>query len=84
VANVAIAGTLGGSGRLTAATYTLDSGTVQADLGSGTLSSTGSSTLGGTSQAATVNVQTGTLALGSANRLTTALPWPWPAAPRCD
>ena len=69
VANVAIAGTLGGSGRLTAATYTLDSGTVQADLGSGTLSSTGGSTLGGTSQAATVNVQTGTLALGSANRL---------------
>ena len=73
VASLALAGTLGGSGTLTAASYALDGGTATADLGAGTLTSTGASRLDGSSAASTVQVTGGTLTLGSAARLT-ALP----------
>jgi hypothetical protein len=55
---------------LTAATYALNGGTVSANLGAGTVSaSSGTTLLSGTSAAANVNVQGGTLNTGSANRL---------------
>jgi autotransporter-associated beta strand protein len=69
VGSLMLAGTLGGNGTLTAATYALNSGTANANLGAGALTSTGSSTLAGTSAAGTVNVSTGTLALTAADRL---------------
>ncbi|MES2658819.1 MAG: hypothetical protein V4689_09375 [Verrucomicrobiota bacterium] len=63
-------GILNGSGTLTAATYDLNGGTVNANLGTGILTQlTGSTLLNGTSAAATVNVNGGTLALGANNRL---------------
>ena len=68
VASLTLAGALGGSGTLTAASYTLNAGRVDADLGAGTLTSHGSSRINGLS-AATVNVADGTLTLGSSNRL---------------
>jgi fibronectin-binding autotransporter adhesin len=62
--------TVSGTGTLTASTYTLNGGTVNANLGTGTLtSSTNSTTLNGTAAATTVNVSGGLLALGAANRL---------------
>ena len=70
VATLALAGTLGGSGTLTAANYALNGGTANANLGAGALASTGASTIAGTAAAATVAVNTGTLTLASANRLT--------------
>ncbi|CAD5372692.1 hypothetical protein RA210_U210001 [Rubrivivax sp. A210] len=72
VASLALAGTLGGTGRLTAATYALDGGTANADLGAGTLTSTGASTLVGASDAASVTVSRGTLTLAAADRLNDA------------
>ena len=70
VANLALAGTLNGTGTLTAATYTLNGAAVNANLGAGTLTQAGgTSTLSGTAGAATVNVAAGTLALGASNRL---------------
>ena len=63
------AGSLDGSGTLTAATYGLSGGTVNANLGAGTLNSSGAVALNGTAGAGTVNVTAGTLTLGSANRL---------------
>ena len=64
-------GTLGGTGHtLTASTYALSGGTVNADLGTGTLTQlANTTTLNGTAAAATVNVNGGTLALGGNNRL---------------
>ncbi|MCP5533963.1 MAG: hypothetical protein H7A48_12395 [Akkermansiaceae bacterium] len=63
-------GTLDGSGTLSAATYDLNGGTVNANLGAGILSQlSNTTTLNGTSSAATVNVNGGTLALGASNRL---------------
>jgi hypothetical protein len=63
-------GTLSGTGTLTAATYSLNGGTVDADLGTGILTQLSNSTLlKGTSSAATVNVNGGTLTLGFADRL---------------
>jgi filamentous hemagglutinin family protein len=73
VASLSLAGTLGGNGTLSAGRYNLIGGTVTADLGSGTLSSTGNSRLDGRSAASTITVGGGTLVLGSANRLS-ALP----------
>ncbi len=73
VASLALQGTLGGSGTLTAARYALDGGTANAHLGSGALSSVGASTLNGTSAAGSVAVNGGTLVLGAADRFT-ALP----------
>ncbi len=69
VATLALAGTLSGSGTLTASTTTLDGGTASADLGTGTLVSRGASRLNGSSAAGTVTVDGGTLTLGAANRL---------------
>ncbi|MBC7701227.1 autotransporter-associated beta strand repeat-containing protein [Aquabacterium sp.] len=67
-------GTLGGTGHtLTASTYALSGGTVNANLGTGTLTQlANTSTLNGTASAATVNVNGGTLALGGNNRLSGA------------
>ena len=63
-------GTLGGTGTLTAATYGLGGGTINANLGAGTLNHTASTALNGTAAATTVNVTGGTLALGAASGLT--------------
>ncbi len=63
-------GSLNGSGTLTASTYSLNGGTINANLGAGVLTQlSNTTTLVGTSAAATVNVTAGTLALGAANRL---------------
>ncbi len=64
-----LAGRLAGSGLLQATTVALDGATVAADLGTGSLSSRGSSTLSGRSGAATVLVTDGSLALATAGRL---------------
>ena len=69
VAGLALAGTLNGSGTLSAASYALSSGTVIADLGSGVLRSAGSSRLDGRSAATTLSVDGGSLTLGAADRL---------------
>ena len=72
VASAALAGTLAGSGTLTAATYALGGATVDANLGSGALTSTGTTALNGTAAASSVTVTSGTLTLGAANRFTAA------------
>src|SRR5207344_2458062 len=69
VGSLALAGTLGGTGTLTAATYALSGGTVGANLGIGSLTSTGTVALNGTAGATTVAINGGTLTLGSADRL---------------
>ncbi|MEI7956838.1 MAG: autotransporter-associated beta strand repeat-containing protein, partial [Verrucomicrobiota bacterium] len=70
VASLVNNGTINGSATLTAATYALNSGSIiNANLGSGIVTSNGSVALNGTSSAATVNIQTGTMTLGSAERL---------------
>ncbi len=64
-------GILGGSGTLTAASYSLQGGTITANLGSGAAtSSTGTTTLNGALAATTVDVASGTLTAGSAGRFT--------------
>jgi autotransporter-associated beta strand protein len=63
------AGSLNGSGTLTATTYGLSGGTVTGNLGTGTINSSGAVALNGTAAATAVNVTAGTLTLGSANRL---------------
>ena len=64
-------GAITGTGKLTAATYTLSGGTVSANLGAGTMTVTnGAVTLNGTADATTVNVNTdGTLTLGANDRI---------------
>ena len=63
-------GTLDGSGKLTAATYDLGGGIVNANLGGGNLTQTGGfTTLNGSSASNRVRINGGTLALGSAERL---------------
>ncbi|MCE2917034.1 MAG: autotransporter-associated beta strand repeat-containing protein, partial [Rubrivivax sp.] len=70
-ASLLLRGTLDGVGRtLTAASTTLESGTVLANLGAGSLSSSGTSALNGTAASGTVNVTGGSLTLGSAGRFT--------------
>ncbi len=69
VASLLLQGTLAGSGTLTAASYTLNGGSANADLGAGALTSQGTSTLAGTSAAGTLSVDSGTLTLTSAHRL---------------
>ena len=70
VASLLLNGTLAGTGTLTAATYTLNAGTVNANLGAGTLTqASGASLLNGTEAATTVNINGGTLSLGASNRL---------------
>lgn len=65
-------GSLNGGGTITATTYGLSGGTVTANLGTGTLNVTGTVALNGTSAASAVNVSSGSLTLGSANRLANA------------
>ncbi|MES2988866.1 MAG: autotransporter-associated beta strand repeat-containing protein [Pseudomonadota bacterium] len=69
VATLALNGTLSGTGTLTAASYALNGATVNANLGAGSLTNAGTSTLNGTSAATAVNVQGGTLTLGASERL---------------
>lgn len=70
IASLALSGTLAGTGTLTAATYTLDSAAVNANLGAGTLvQHSGSSLLNGTVAAAAVNITGGALRLGASDRL---------------
>lgn len=70
VGNFSLSGALNGAGTLTADFYQLAGATVNANLGTGTLiQEGGSSRLNGTSAAATVTVNGGTLALGSSDRL---------------
>ncbi|MGA1124567.1 MAG: beta strand repeat-containing protein, partial [Chthoniobacterales bacterium] len=62
-------GTLGGSGTLTAVTYSLGGGTVTANLGTGTATAaSGTTALDGT-LAGNLNVSGGTVNLGSSDRL---------------
>jgi|GEM_PF-1475884 len=68
VALAVIAGTLAGTGTLTATEYALSDATVNANLGAGTVYSSGTSTLNGTA-AGNVVVEGGTLSLGAADRL---------------
>jgi autotransporter-associated beta strand protein len=69
VGSLNLAGILEGTGTLTAATYGLAGGKVNANLGSGALSSSGASTLSGTAAVTSVAVNSGDLSLTSANRL---------------
>ncbi|MEI6604910.1 MAG: autotransporter-associated beta strand repeat-containing protein, partial [Verrucomicrobiota bacterium] len=70
IASLVNTGTINGSATLTASTYALNAGSViNANLGSGIVTSNGSVALNGTSSAATVNIVTGTMTLGSAERL---------------
>lgn len=70
VAIASLAGTLNGTGTLTAGEYQLDGATVNANLGAGDLFNVGgTSTLTGTSAAANVVVQAGTLVFGASDRL---------------
>ncbi|MFS2108614.1 autotransporter-associated beta strand repeat-containing protein [Sphingomonas sp. Sphisp140] len=69
VGMLGLAGTLAGTGTLTASQYQLAGATVNANLGAGTVFNlSGTSTLNGTA-AGDVSVEGGTLALGAANRL---------------
>jgi autotransporter-associated beta strand protein len=73
VATLALAGTLNGTGTLTAASYQLTGATVNANLGTGQLAQLGgTSTLNGTAAATDVQILGGTLALGGADRLADA------------
>jgi autotransporter-associated beta strand protein len=63
-------GTVNGTATLTATTYNLNEGSeINANLGTGTVNANGAVALNGTSNAETVNIQTGTTTLGSAERL---------------
>ncbi|MEI6658567.1 MAG: autotransporter-associated beta strand repeat-containing protein [Planctomycetota bacterium] len=66
-------GTLAGSGTLTTTgTYTISSGTANANLGTGPLRTTGAASLGGSSAAGTLTVASGTLTLTAPGRFTAA------------
>lgn len=71
VASFVNSGTVNGAGKLTAATYALNDGSVvNGNLGAGTLTTQGAVQLNGTSDAAVVNVLAdSTLTLGGAQRL---------------
>jgi autotransporter-associated beta strand protein len=63
-------GNLSGSGTLTANTYTLQGGTIGANLGTGTINATsGTTALNGTASATTITLNGGNVTLGSAGRL---------------
>ena len=71
VGSLVSGGTISGAGKLTAATYGFTGGTITSNLGAGTLTQTsGSTALNGTTDATIVNVNGGTLTLGSSNRMT--------------
>jgi autotransporter-associated beta strand protein len=67
-------GTLSGSGVLTAPTYALNGGTVSGNLGAGTINVGGDAALNGTASATAINVNSGTLTLGSASRFVGTTP----------
>ena len=69
VGSLTLRGTLAGTATLTADSYALNNGTAQANLGTGTLTSQGASALNGQAQVRSVEVQDGTLRLGTAGRL---------------
>jgi fibronectin-binding autotransporter adhesin len=70
IALLKLSGTLDGTGTLTATEYRLSGGTVNAHLGTGTLTQvSGSSTLNNTAAARVVNVTGGMLNLGGSNLL---------------
>ena len=70
VGTLALNGTLNGTGTLTAASYTLNNAAVNANLGTGTLTQAGgTSVLTGSSVAGTVAVNAGTLRLGAPERI---------------
>jgi fibronectin-binding autotransporter adhesin len=63
-------GKLNGTGTLTAATYALNNlSVINANLGTGVITSNGTVALNGTTGAATINIVTGTMTLGSSGRL---------------
>jgi autotransporter-associated beta strand protein len=63
-------GSIVGSGTLTANTYTLQGGTIGANLGTGTINATsGTTALNGTASATTITLNGGNVTLGSAGRL---------------
>lgn len=73
VGTLVLAGTLAGTGTLTATSYTLDGAAVNGNLGVGALlQRSGTSVLNGTAASADVMVQGGTLTLGASNRLADA------------
>ncbi|HMX15999.1 MAG TPA: autotransporter-associated beta strand repeat-containing protein, partial [Rhodocyclaceae bacterium] len=73
VGSLTNAGTVAGTGTLTAATYNLNGGTIDGNLGAGTMAQlTGTTVLNGTAAAGTVNVTGGSLQLGAADRLSNA------------
>ncbi len=73
VGTLALAGTLAGTGTLTAGQYQLTGATVNANLGAGVLTQlSGISTLNGTAAATSVAINGGTLSLGASNRLADA------------
>ncbi|WP_339870608.1 autotransporter-associated beta strand repeat-containing protein [uncultured Brevundimonas sp.] len=73
VGTLLLRGALNGTGTLTAGSYSLSNGTVNANLGTGLLINIGgTSTLNGTSAASTAWVQAGTLHLGASERLSDA------------
>ena len=63
-------GSLFGSGKLTAATYTLGGGTITGNFGGGTMAVTANSNLNGTADVTSLRLNAGTLTLGSAGRFT--------------
>jgi fibronectin-binding autotransporter adhesin len=65
-------GTIGGSATLTATTYGLAGGTVNGNLGAGTINSSGTVALNGTAAATTVNVTAGALTLGVSSAINSA------------
>lgn len=73
VGTLVLAGTLAGTGTLTATSYTLDGATVNGNLGVGALlQRSDTSVLNGVSGSTDVMVQGGTLTLGASNRLADA------------
>ena len=63
-------GTVNGTGTLTAVNYNLNNGTVNAELGTGILTQIGGiTTLNGFAGVGTINVNGGTLKIGSSNRI---------------
>ena len=74
VAGLELAGTFSGSGTLTAATYALNGGTVNANLGGGALTSSGNSSIIGVAAIGSLVVNDGTLTLSGAGNTLTAAP----------
>jgi autotransporter-associated beta strand protein len=70
VAALQLAGTLAGSGQLTAARYLLQSGRTEAGLGAGALLSTGDSTVAGVAAVDSIDIADGRLTLAPTAQLT--------------